>query len=140
MFQAASISKPVTALAFLRLVQEGKLRLDEDVNRYLTSWKVPESSSRATSPSPRGRCSAIHPEQATGSASRLRAVATSSLAGANPERRETVQCGSGNVERPPFSAAKYSGGGITIIQLLIMDLLGRPFEAIMREYALAPAE
>lgn len=41
MFQAASISKPVTALAVLRLVQEGVLRLDEDVSGYLRSWKVP---------------------------------------------------------------------------------------------------
>lgn len=40
LFQAASISKPVAALAALRLVQDGKLRLDEDVNRYLQGWQV----------------------------------------------------------------------------------------------------
>jgi CubicO group peptidase (beta-lactamase class C family) len=38
LFQAASISKPVTALAALRLVQEGKLSLDEDVNDKLHTW------------------------------------------------------------------------------------------------------
>ena len=43
MFQAASISKPVTAFAVMRLVEAGKLSLDEDVNRYLKSWKVPEN-------------------------------------------------------------------------------------------------
>jgi CubicO group peptidase (beta-lactamase class C family) len=36
-FQAASISKPVTAMAALRLVQDGRLSLDEDVNAKLTS-------------------------------------------------------------------------------------------------------
>jgi CubicO group peptidase (beta-lactamase class C family) len=41
LFQAGSISKPIFALAVMRLVQEGRLDLDEDVNRYLTSWKVP---------------------------------------------------------------------------------------------------
>jgi CubicO group peptidase (beta-lactamase class C family) len=41
LFQAASISKPVTALAVLRLVQAGTLDLDTDVNRYLKTWKVP---------------------------------------------------------------------------------------------------
>src|SRR5712672_1052862 len=40
LFQAASISKPVTAMAALRLVQQGKLNLDEDVNKRLVTWKV----------------------------------------------------------------------------------------------------
>jgi CubicO group peptidase (beta-lactamase class C family) len=41
LFQAASISKPVTTLAVLSLVQSGKLDLDTDVNQYLKTWKVP---------------------------------------------------------------------------------------------------
>src|SRR5262249_18558924 len=40
-FQSASISKPVFALAVMRLVEGGTLDLDTDVNRYLTSWQVP---------------------------------------------------------------------------------------------------
>lgn len=40
-FQAASLSKPVFALAVMRLVEQGIIDLDEDVNQYLTSWKVP---------------------------------------------------------------------------------------------------
>src|SRR6185436_9179975 len=43
LFQAASISKPVSALAVLRLVESGKLGLDTDVNQYLKTWKVPEN-------------------------------------------------------------------------------------------------
>jgi CubicO group peptidase (beta-lactamase class C family) len=43
LFQAASISKPVTALAALRLVEDGVLELDGDVNQRLRAWKVPES-------------------------------------------------------------------------------------------------
>lgn len=40
-FQAASISKLVTAVAVMRLAQDGVIDLDQDVNRYLTSWQIP---------------------------------------------------------------------------------------------------
>jgi CubicO group peptidase (beta-lactamase class C family) len=43
LFQAASISKPVTAMAVLRLVQEGRFSFDDDVNKLLQSWYVPDS-------------------------------------------------------------------------------------------------
>jgi CubicO group peptidase (beta-lactamase class C family) len=44
LFQAGSISKPVSAMAALRFVQDGKLSLDADVNETLTSWKIPPSA------------------------------------------------------------------------------------------------
>jgi CubicO group peptidase (beta-lactamase class C family) len=44
LFLAGSISKPVAAAGALYLVQQGKLTLDEDVNRRLTSWKVPDNT------------------------------------------------------------------------------------------------
>ena len=50
LFQAASISKPVTAAAALRMVEAGKLALDENVNRRLGSWKVPENAFTAKRP------------------------------------------------------------------------------------------
>ena len=42
-FPVASLTKPIVALAILRLVQQGILDLDVDVNRYLTSWAVPDT-------------------------------------------------------------------------------------------------
>jgi len=43
LFQAGSISKPITAIAVLKAVQDNKLRLDDDANDYLTSWTIGES-------------------------------------------------------------------------------------------------
>jgi CubicO group peptidase (beta-lactamase class C family) len=41
LYQAASLSKFVAAVGAMRLVDQKKLALDEDVNAKLTSWKVP---------------------------------------------------------------------------------------------------
>ena len=43
LFQAASLSKGVAASVAMRLVEQGKLSLDEDVNAKLRSWKVPDN-------------------------------------------------------------------------------------------------
>jgi len=47
-FQAASVSKPFTALAALRLVQQHKLDLDADVNNSLKSWRIPQNEFTTT--------------------------------------------------------------------------------------------
>ena len=48
LYQAASLSKFVAAIGAMRLVENGTLKLDEDVNDRLTSWKVPSNSFDAT--------------------------------------------------------------------------------------------
>jgi CubicO group peptidase (beta-lactamase class C family) len=139
LFQAASISKPVTALAFLRMVQEGKVTLDDDANRYLKSWKIPVTEfTKETPVSPRALLShtsgtgdgfgfpGYEPSQSIPSLVQI-------LDGEKPSNVGPVFW-----ERRPFAAFKYSGGGITIIQLLMMDLLGKPFAEIMRNYVLGP--
>ena len=135
-FQAASISKPVTAFAVLRAVDSGKLSLDEDVNNYLKSWKVPVN------------------EYTEGGVT-LRALLSHTsgtgdgfgFPGYNPSAKlptlEQVLDGKppSNVgpvfwERPPFTAQKYSGGGIEIVQVVLQDAYGKPFAEIMQELVL----
>jgi CubicO group peptidase (beta-lactamase class C family) len=139
LFQAASISKPVMAMAFLRSVQEGKVALDEDANRYLKSWKIPSNEYTRSQPvTPRALLShtsgtgdgfgfpGYEPDQP-------RPTLIQILNGEKPSNVGPVFW-----ERPPFTAFKYSGGGMTIVQLLLMDVLQKPFAEIMREYVLDP--
>ncbi len=139
MFQAASISKPVTAMAFLKLVQEGKVTLDDDANRFLKSWKIPGNEfTRNTPVTPRALLShtsgagdgfgfpGYEPMQP-------RPTLVQILRGEKPSNVGPVFW-----ERRPFEAYKYSGGGIIIIQLLMMDVLGESFDATMRKFVLGP--
>ena len=139
LFQAASISKPVTAFAVMRLVDAGKLSLDEDVNRYLKSWKVPDDE--FTHGRPVTLRALLSHTSGTGDGFGFPGYAPSA------ERPTLVQILNGekpsNVgrvfwERPPFTAYKYSGGGTVVVQLLLTDTLGKPFHEIMRELVLEP--
>jgi CubicO group peptidase (beta-lactamase class C family) len=138
-FQAASISKPVTAFAVMRLVEAGKLSLDDDVNRYLKSWKVPDNE--FTRARPVTLRALLSHTSGTGDGFGFPGYPPSA------ERPTLVQILNGekpsNVgrvfwERPPFSAYKYSGGGTVIVQLLLTDVVGKPFHEIMRELVLDP--
>jgi CubicO group peptidase (beta-lactamase class C family) len=138
-FQAASISKPVTAMAALRLMQQGPLSLDGDVNLHLKAWRVPASELTKTQPvTPRALMS--HTSGADDgfgfpgyepAASRPSVVQI--LDGQPPSNVGRV-----TFARPPFTAYKYSGGGVTLMQLLLTDVTGEPFATLMRTRVLDP--
>lgn len=137
-FQAASISKPVTAFAVLRAVEAGKLSLDENVNTYLKTWKVPENEYTRSGVTLRALLSHTSgtgdgfgfPGYAPGKA--LPTV-PQILAGKAPSNVGPVFW-----ERAPFTAYKYSGGGTMIVQQVLQDVYDKPFQVIMRELVLAP--
>jgi CubicO group peptidase (beta-lactamase class C family) len=139
LFQAASISKPVTAMAALRLVQDGRFSLDDDVNSLLTSWKVPESDFTRDRPvTPRALFS--HTSGADDGfgfpgydPSAPRPTVVQVIAGEKPSNVGPVL-----FARTPFRAYKYSGGGLTIMQLALTDLTGEPFAALMATRVLQP--
>jgi CubicO group peptidase (beta-lactamase class C family) len=138
-FQAASISKPVTAFAVMRLVETGKLSLDEDINRYLKSWKVPDTE--FTRDRPVTLRALLSHTSGTGDGfgfpgyhpSAERPTLVQILSGEKPSNVGRVFW-----ERRPFTAFKYSGGGTVIVQLLLTDMFGKPFHELMRELVLEP--
>lgn len=138
LFQAASISKPVTAMAALRLVQEGRMSLDADVNTLLKSWHVPNDVSTGHPVTPRALFS--HTSGADDGfgfpgyePSAPRPTVVQILDGEKPSNVGRV-----TFVRPPFEAFKYSGGGVTIMQLALTDLTGEPFAQLMKARVLQP--
>jgi CubicO group peptidase (beta-lactamase class C family) len=139
MFQAASISKPVAAMAVLKAVQDGSFSLDEDINNILRNWTL--AGGRFT------RSHAVTPRTLMSHTSGL--GDGFGFPGYSPSDAlpTTVQILNGDapsnvgdvsMARPPLTAMKYSGGGVTVMQLALSDALGRRFPAILQEYVLAP--
>jgi CubicO group peptidase (beta-lactamase class C family) len=139
-FQAASISKPVSAVGALRLVDAGKLDLDKDLNRQLTSWKVPENAfTRQTKPTLRFVLShsagfTVHGFGGYEAGSRLPRL-IDILNGRAPANSAPIR-----VEFVPGTKMQYSGGGYTVMQRLIMDVTGKSFAAVLQEQVLGPIE
>jgi CubicO group peptidase (beta-lactamase class C family) len=138
-FQAASISKPVTAMAALRLAQEGRLSLDQDINTLLKSWQVPKSQLTAGQPVT-ARSLMSHtsgsddgfgfPGYDPGAP---RPTLVQILQGQQPSNVGAVR-----FARPPYAGQKYSGGGTAIIQLMLTDVTGQSFADLMRDKVLQP--
>lgn len=138
-FQAASISKPVTAMAAMALVQSGKLQLDGDVNSFLSSWKLPRSGAdareRVTLRRLLTHTAGISVHGFGGYASgepvpSLRQV----LDGEKPAKSLPIR-----VEITPGSEWKYSGGGYVIVQEVVSEVMKTPFVTLMSDLVLEPA-
>lgn len=139
LFQAASISKPVTAAGALRLVEQGKLSLDGDVNSVLNGWKVPENAFTATEKVTLRRLlshnagTSVHGFAGYAQGAPLPTI-VQILDGAAPANSAPVR-----VNQIPGSACTYSGGGTMIASLLMDEASGQPFEKFMAEQVLGPA-
>ncbi len=139
-FQAGSISKPVAATAALRLVQEGKLSLDEDVNGKLTSWKVPENEfTKERKVTLRGLLShsaglTIHgfPGYAAGVPV---PTLVQVLDGVKPANTGAIR-----VDLVPGTRERYSGGGYCVMQQMLIDITGKPFPRLLEEIVLRKLE
>jgi CubicO group peptidase (beta-lactamase class C family) len=139
LFQAASISKPVSAVVALRMVERGELMLDEDVNLRLKSWKLPENDFTRKQPVTLRRLLShsaglsMHgvPEFAADAELPTLVQILNGEKSASPEPVRTVL--------EPGTTHRYSGGGYIVLQVLLTDVTGRPFAPLARELVLKPA-
>ena len=132
LFQAGSISKPVSAAAALHLVETGKLNLDEDVNRKLKSWHVPENEfTRDQKVTLRRILShsaglTVHGFPGYPVAEPIPTL-IQILDGNKPANTAAIR-----VDMAPGTKERYSGGGYTILQLLLTDTTGQPFPRLLK--------
>jgi CubicO group peptidase (beta-lactamase class C family) len=137
LFQAASISKPVTALAALHMAQYGNFGLDENVNDKLTAWKVPENEfTGASKVTVRGILShtaglTVHGFPGYGENDTVPTV-RQVLDGEAPANTKAVR-----VDVVPGTLYRYSGGGYTVLQLLLTERFQRPFPDLMHRIVLS---
>jgi CubicO group peptidase (beta-lactamase class C family) len=136
LFQAGSISKSLNGVGILKLVQQGKLNLDSDINLYLKSWKFPYDSLS------KGKKITI--------ANLLSHTAGLTVHGFDGyEKGDTIPTLIQilNGEKPANSKAirsmyepslrhQYSGGGTTISQLILQDVTGQPYDTYMQNNVL----
>lgn len=137
-FQAASIAKPVAALAVLRYVERGAFELDADINGYLRSWRLPEgevqSGESITIRRLLAHTGGITPGGFQGYARTeplpgIMQVLEGTPPATNPAARVLAK---------PGSEVAYSGLGYSLLQLAMEERLEQPFEAILQNSVLGP--
>jgi len=138
LFLAGSISKPVFATGAMRLVQDGRLSLDDDVNGKLKSWRLPDSKftekEKVTLRRLLSHTAGLTVWGFPGyEAGKPVPTVPQVLDGAAPANTDAVRN-----DTTPGARWLYSGGGITIAQLLTTDVTGEAFPALMKRLVLAP--
>jgi CubicO group peptidase (beta-lactamase class C family) len=138
LFQAASISKSLNALGVLKLAQEKKLNIHEDINHYLKSWHLPESNfttdKKVTVYNLLNHTGGlnVHGFLGYGKGDSIPSI-IQILNGEKPAKSEAIKS-----HVAPGTKVEYSGGGIEISQLIVMDITHEPYEKYQWDEVLKP--
>lgn len=140
-FQVASLSKWVSAWGVMALVEQGKLNLDQPISQYLTRWQLPEGAFDNNEVTVRLLLShtagltdglgyqGFLPKTPIQSLEASLTKASDASPGANGEVKVGVK---------PGSEWIYSGGGYTLLQLIIEEVSGKTFQDYMTETIFQP--
>ncbi|MEM1078889.1 MAG: serine hydrolase domain-containing protein [Pseudomonadota bacterium] len=135
LFQVASCSKTVTALAILTLVRDGRVALDRPVNQSLKRWQLPGPRGKRATPAELLSHTAgtnIHGFAGYGTAEDIPDL-IQILRGEAPSNSPAV-----TTRRRLSKRFDYSGGGTTVLQCLIEDVTDMAFAAYASKAVLIP--
>jgi len=136
LFQAGSISKPVAALAILKLVNDKKVELDVDVDMYLKTWKLNRVDKNETEKVTIRRL-----------LSHTAGISVSGFSGYSKDEKlpnlDEVLNGEAKSAKievidVPGTNWNYSGGGYTVLQKVVEDVTGMAFEKYVETNVLKP--
>lgn len=134
LFQAASISKSINAVALLKLVEKGKIKLDEDINAYLKTWHPDTSRGTITLAHLLSHTAGLSVHGFPGYEAGKPLPATEQiLQGVSPANTPKVT--------PLFAPGakwQYSGGGTTVSQLILTTVTGEPYDRFLQREVLDP--
>lgn len=137
LFQAASLSKPVTAFGALLLHERRAIKLDDDVNRLLRDWKIPFAQNVPREPimlfQLLSHSAGVNVPSFPGFAPTDQLPSLQAILDGAPEAK-TPRVQVANPPGPP----RYSGGGYMIVEKLIEDLTSERFDEYMQQYVLGP--
>ena len=136
LFQAGSISKPLAALSALKLMEEGKVDLNTNVNEYLKNWQIAESEFTKTEKVTLERL-LTHTAGMT-----VHGFPGYTQKDSFPSIIDVLD-GNGNtpkifVDTTPGTIWRYSGGGYTVMEKVVEDVSGLPLETYMEKNILSP--
>jgi len=140
-FQVASLSKWISAFGIMKLVEDGKLDLDAPVSKYLTRWQLPPSEFNNEAVTVRRLLS--HTAGLTdglGYSGFETGTPVQSIEQSLTKASDADEGSSGAVYVgiEPGHEFKYSGGGYTLLQLLVEEVSGQSFASFMKEAIFDP--
>ncbi len=138
LFESGSTAKSFTALATLQTVRKNLLTLDENVNKKLKAWKIPENDltkeEKVTLKRLLSHTAGINrPDSMFGSESGSMSTIEHILSGEKPALNDPVK-----VEFIPGTDHQYSNLGYIIIEKLLTEIYGKSFADLMKETILKP--
>lgn len=139
LFQSGSISKSLNAMGALILVQKGLVELDKDVNQYLKSWKIPDNEfTKEEKVTLRRLLSHTAGTSVSGFPGYPVKTKIPNLIDILEGKKPEVNTDPVRVIQKPGSEFMYSGGGTTIVQLLIEDIVEQKYDVWMQKNVLLP--
>lgn len=140
LFQAGSISKTINSLGILKLVQEGKLSLDDDINNYLKTWKFPyddvSKGKKITIANLLSHTAGLSGHGFGGYEKGADLPTTiQTLDGLKPSNSGAIR----SIFEPGLRF-QYSGGGTTITQLILENTTGEKYEDYLLKNVLNPLQ